>query len=324
MPPLAPLPSPASRRSVRRIVGALVLAGAVATTAACGADNDDATASPEPPLAAGLVILSGDPGAARLTVHDGSGTGQEMDLPDPATAWVSAGRGGTLIATLEDGTLSLSDRIRADAQPSWTPVPGEDTDVPEDPLYFATWSPNGERVVAIASDFADAGRLTLAVVDPTGDASLLLPVPRQPVVAGPAWIDDERVLVQTTVGFVIVDTATGDVGLGPQDDLGVGIGLAIAADGSVVAIAPEAGLVELRERDRWLAGDAGGPTARIEGQGEIGVLAFDRRGERLAIVWQRPDGPGILTIHRRSDGWAESDRRTLPGESARAVVDWLP
>lgn len=305
-------------------MGALALAGALATSAACGADDDDASGPPELPVAAGLVILSGDPGAARLSVHDQSGAGREMDLPDPATAWVSAGRGGTLIATLEDGTMSLSDRIRPDAQPSWTPVPDDDTELPDDPLYFATWSPNGERVVAIASDFADAGRLTLAVVDPVGDASLLLPVPRRPAVAGPTWIDDERVLVQTTVGLVIVDTATGDVGLGPQDDLGAGIGLAIAADGSVVGIAPEAGLVELRERDRWLAGDAGGPVARIEGQGEIGVLAFDRRGERLAVVWQRPDGPGILTLHRRADGWAESDRRTLPGESARAVVDWLP
>ncbi len=324
MPTHASLPAPARRSSLRYVVAAVILAGAVAIVAGCDDGRDNATASGEPAVTSGLVILSGDPGAARLSAWDASGGEHALELPDQATAWVSAGRRGTLVATLDDGTRRLSDRVRMDADPTWTAVPGEDTELPADPLYFATWSPNGERVVSIASDFADEGRLTLAIVDPFGDASLLLPVPRRPVVAAPTWLDDDRVLVQTTVGLAIVDTGTGDVSLGPQTDLGSGIGLAVAADGSVVALAPEAGLVELRERDRWLAGDAGGPTARIEGEGEIGVLALDRRGERLAVVWQRPDGPGILTIHRRADGWREAERLTLPGESARAVVDWLP
>lgn len=316
-------PSPARPRAAAR--AAVVLAMAVAATglASCGESGEPST-TPVPAATAGLVILAGDPGHATLTVHDGRGAGRVLPLADPATAWISAGRESTLMATLDDGTLRVSDTIRTDAAPTWTRTPDADVELPPDPLRFATWAPGGQRVAALASDFADGGSLTVAIVDPAGDASLLLPVPREPLVAPPAWIDEQRVVVQTTVGFVVVDTGTGNVGLGPQADLGGGIGLAIAAEAARVALAPEAGLVEVRDLAAWLAGDAGEPEARIENQGEIGSIAFDRSGERLAIVWQRPDGPGRLTIHRRSDGWRQVQELTLPGESSRAVVDFLP
>jgi hypothetical protein len=323
----ARLPTPphgrrTDRHALRRSLALLVAIGLVAA----GCDGPDGDGDPSRPLpaSAGLVILAGEPGDARLTLHDAGGTPREAAVPDPTTAWMSAGREGTLLATLDDGSLRLSEPVRADADPAWTPVPDPDVELPDDPLYFATWSPNGLRAAAIASDFGAEGRLTLAVIDPVGDASLLLPVPRRPAIAPPTWIDDERVLLQTTVGLVIVDTATGDVGLGPQAETGEGIGLAAAADGSVVALATEAGSIEVRDLDAWLVGDTGPPVASIEAQGEIGSVALDRRGERLAVVWQQPDGAGTLTIHRAADGWREIERRTLPGESARAVLDWLP
>jgi hypothetical protein len=299
------------------------LALATAGVTSCG-EPDLASATPTPPAMAGLVVLAGDPGAATLTIHDKRGTGRTVSLPDPATAWISASGESTLMATLDDGTLRVSDRVGSDTAPTWTRTPDADVTLPPDPLRFATWAPGGQRVAALASDFVEGGQLTLAIVDPAGDASLLLPVPRQPLVAAPAWIDEQRVLVQTTVGFVVVDTGTGIVGLGPRADLGGGIGLAVAVEAGRIALAPEAGLVEIRDLAAWLAGDTGEADARIEDQGEIGSIAFDRSGERLAVVWQRPDGPGRLTIHRRSDGWRQAQELTLPGESSRAVVDFLP
>jgi hypothetical protein len=325
MNPRSPTPLHVPRSGRRALARGIALAVVVAVVvSACEGPDGDGDPSEPPPAAAGLVIVAGEPGDARLMLHDTAGTPREAPVPDPTIAWLSAGREGTLLATLDDGTLRLSDRIRADGDPVWTPVPDPDVELPEDPLYFTTWSPNGLRAAAIASDFGADGRLTLAIIDPVGDASLLLPVPRRPAIAPPTWIDDERVLLQTTVGLVIVDTATGDVGLGPQVEIGEGIGLAAAADGSVVALATEAGLIEIRDLDAWLVGDTGPPVASIEAQGEIGSLALDRRGERLVVVWQQPDGAGTLTIHRAADAWREVERRTLPGESARAVVDWLP
>jgi hypothetical protein len=315
-------PSPGRARAAARRIVALVAAVVVATVLV-GCDESETSGTPPPQATAGLVVLAGDPGDASLTIHDAGGASHAVPLPDPSTAWISAGGRGTLMATLDDGSLHVSSPIAPGEPPTWTPTPGEDVELPPDRLYFATWAPNAVSVAAIGADFS-AGRLTLAVVDPFADASLLLPVPRDPAVAPPAWIDEQRVLVQATDGFVVVDTGTGDVTAGPRQDLGGGIGVAIAPAASLLAVAPEAGLVEVHDLGGWLGGQTGDPQARIENQGEIGALAFDRSGERLAVVWQRPDGPGLLTVHRRADGWSVAHEQTLPGESARAVVDFLP
>ena len=320
---LSPLSAARHARLARRF-GVVALAIAlVGTVVACG--DGDGTSPPSGSATAGLVLLAGEPGAATITVHDGRGTGREVAAPPGSTAWISVGRGGTIIATLDDGTLRISDELRSDRRLTWTQTPGDDVELPTEPLAFAMWSPSGRRVAAIASDPASEEAMILTIVDPVGDASLLLPVPRRPLAAAPAWADDDRVLVQTSAGFALVDTATGDVAFGPATDLGGGISASIAADGSLVALAdPAAGAVEVRELERWMSGAGGDPLVRLEGEGEIGALAFDRRAERLGVVWQQPDGPGTLVIYRRDDGWQEAARLTVAGESARAVIDWLP
>jgi hypothetical protein len=165
--------------------------------------------------------------------------------------------------------------------------------------------------------------LTLVVLDPVVGATLLLPLPGEPVVAPLAWLADDRVLVQTDRDVLVVDIQSGDVGSGPPLEAPGGTSVA-TAPGSVVAIAdPAGGAVDIRPLDLWLAGARGEPEARLESDSEVGSIALAPAGDRLAVVWQQIDGPGSVAVYRRADGWSEVMRATLPGESARAAVDWL-
>lgn len=296
----------------------LVATVAVAAVAACESGPTPAPTEPR----AGLVVLAGEPGAATITVHDAAGEERRIEPPAPGTAWLAAGTERRLIATLDDGTLRVSAPL-GDGAPAWTAALREDEELPEDPLWFATWSPNGRRVAALAADFGEAGRLTVLLADPVEGETLLLPVPRRPLPAAPVWLDDDRLLVQSTIGLALVDTTTGDVGLGPSRDLGSGVAMAVSAGGTRVAIAdPAGGAIELFDRDAWLGG-ADDPLARIEAGGEVGSIGLDASGERLAVVWQQLDGPGTLIVYAGVADWAEVDRFALPGESARAAVSWL-
>ena len=297
------------------IAGVLVIGAA-----ACG--TGEPSLPPTPPTA-GLVILAGEPGAATLSVHDRAGTAGSVELPDPATAWIAAGPGGRLVATLDDGTVEVSDRLVAGGQPAWRPATDRGAELPPEPLRFATWAPGGARVAALAADFGASSRLTVTLIDPVAGATVLVPIPGEPVVAPLAWLDDNRLLVQTDRGTVVVDTRSGDVAAGPPLDAPGGTSLS-TAPGSLVAVAdPSGGAVEIRSLDRWLAGDAGDPLTRITAEAEAGSIALTASGDRVAIVWQQIDRPGVLTVYRRADGWREAARATLPGESARAAIDWL-
>jgi hypothetical protein len=195
--------------------------------------------------------------------------------------------------------------------------------VPEEPLRFATWSPGGAHIAAMAADFGAAARLTLVVVDPVVGATLLLPVPGQPLIAPLAWLADDLVLVQTDQGAVVVDIGAGELGAGPPLDAPGGTTVA-ASPGGVVAIAdPAGGAVDIRPLGAWLAGDAGEPDARVTAEAEVGSMALSPGGDRLAVVWQQIETPGRIAIYRRDAGWAELGSMALPGDSARAAVDWL-
>jgi hypothetical protein len=290
---------------------------------ACGEDRGTPSATRN--ITDGLAVLAGEPGAATLTIHGTTGAGRDVPLADPATGWISVAPSRRIVATLDDGTVRVSDELRDDRPLRWRTSPGPDVELPAEPLYFATWSPDGSRIAAIASDFRPGSQVTVVLIDAVGDASLLLPVPLRPIVAPPAWLGDDIVLLETEEGFARIDTGTGDVRTGPPGDLGAGISASVAADGSVIALAdPQGGAVEVRDVRTWLTGDRSGPMARLEAEGEVGGLALDRRGSRLAVVWQQLDGPGTVVLYARADGWREAARIELKGESARAVVDWLP
>jgi len=321
-----PAPRPAARRTARQSASgasvALALAGVLTAGLVACSGPEEATPSPTPPTA-GLVILAGEPGAATLTIHDLDGSAASFDLPDPGTAWIGAGPGRRLVATLDDGTVEVSDRVTPGVQPSWSPAADADADLAPEPLRFAAWAPGGAHVAALAADFGVAARLTLTIVDPVVGATLLLPIPGEPVVAPLTWLSDSLLLIQTDRATIVVDTTTGELGEGPPLEAPGGTAISIAP-GSLIAIAdPAGGAVEIRSVDRWLAGDTGDPLARLEAGAEVGSIALTPSGDRLAIVWQPIDGPGSLVVYRRADGWPEAARSTLPGESARAAVDWL-
>jgi hypothetical protein len=309
-----PRPSPPLVRAARTLALACL---ATSVALACG---DDPNRTGSSAATAGLVVLSGQPAEPVLTTFDVRGQTRSLALPSAPVAWISAGRRGTLIATTTDGGLQLSDRVTPDAEVeiAWHVVPGPDTDLPEEPLRFGTWSANGLRVAALAADFDT--RQSLAIVDPVGDSSLIIAIDGQVLPQPPAWIDEQRVGVPRPQGLAVVDTSTGETAEGPP---AVRV-FTVSADGSTVAVeTPGGGEVEIRTTAEWLA-RRGSPQARIDGDGDAGTLAFDRLGDRLAVVWERANGPGVIVVYRSEGGWREIGRSRLPGGAEQGTVSWLP
>lgn len=306
------IPRPCSPllRAARIVTLACLAAGSVL---ACADDPNQTDAS----ATSGLVVLSGNP-AESLTTFDARGTARALALPDIPVGWISAGRRGTLIATTSDGGLLLSDRVLPEKQIAWHVVPGPDVDMVEEPLRFGTWSSNGLRVAAVATNFA--GTQSLVIVDPVGDSSLIIPLDG-PVLPQPAgWIDEQRVGVPSPAGLEVVDTSTGDSAQGPT-----GIRLfTVSADASTVAVeVPGGDEIEIRTAAEWLAG-RGSAAARISGHGDPGALALDRLGGRLAVVWENGGNPGVVVVYSRDAGWREIGRTELPGRAAQGAISWLP
>jgi hypothetical protein len=302
------------RRSLLLAVALIVLA------AACDA-TDRPSSRVATPATAGLVLLSGSEVADSLVFHDAAGARSELPVPDATAAWLSVSRRGAMIATLADGSLRLSTRLPlpADDEFAWRVVPSVDADLPEEPLFFATWAPSGLVTASIADDLH--GRRSLAIVDPIGDATLILPLEPGALPAPPAWIDDDRVALPSGGATTVVNTQTGERVDGPSDVAQ----LSVSADGSRSAVARADGTVEIAVAAEWMAG-AGQPEIAIQpGDATVGALALDRRGERLAIVWDRDGEPGLVTIYRRhGTSWIEAERFDLPGDADRGVPGWLP
>jgi hypothetical protein len=307
--------------AVRRAPAAVAVAVAVALCAAACSDADRRSAGPAD--TAGLVLLTDNGEVPRLTTYDSAGSAHQLRNPDHPTVWISAGRRGDLVATLADGSLRLSDLIRPDKAPTWKRVPSPDEQLPDQPLYFASWAPGGSRFVALATDFGEEATLQLFVVDPLADTTLTIPVGGQPVPAPPTWLDDARVAVQTLGGIVVVGIDSGEATKGPATN-GDQLLIDAAADGSRVAIGRgEPGRVEILSREDWLAG-RGPAEATLEGDGSVGAVALDRRGERLAVVWERADAETELVVYRHDSGWREGARLPLPDDGQRGVPAWLP
>ncbi|HEY0443773.1 MAG TPA: hypothetical protein VGC90_06100 [Candidatus Limnocylindrales bacterium] len=297
--------------------------------AGCGDDKGSAGASAGAEAAAtsGLVILAGEVGAATLTAYDAAGSPRPLAMPGTQTAWISAGRRGTLLSTASDGTLRVSNTVRTDRQPTWTRVAGPDEKPPADaPLYFAEWAPSGDRFAALATSFGDpTPHASLFLVNPIVATSLIIPIAAVPLPAPPSWVDDDRVAVVTTLGVTVVDTRTGDAAAvltGPLSDAAL---VDVAADGSRVALVHHDGrAIEIRGRDEWLS-CSGQPEATISAEGTIGAVTLDRRAERLAVAWDGgTGGPGTVVVFTRATGWREAARIRLEGNGSRAAVAWLP
>jgi hypothetical protein len=290
-----------------------------AAASACG----DTSRTPAAADLSGLVLLTVEGEQTRVTTFDAAGAPHTQPGPGGPVAWLSAGRRGTAVATMPDGTLRLSDPVRTDGDAKWKKVPSARADLPDEPMFFATWAPNGNRIAALATQFDQAAPLSLVVVDPIADTSLIRVLAGRALAAPPAWLDDSRLLVETTADTIVVGVDSGEITAGPATGAGAAL-VDVSADGSRVAVGRgDPGSVEIRARDPWLGG-GGQPETSISGDGTVGAVALDRRADRLAVIWQRGSNPGLVVVYRRDRGWQESSRLPLPNGSRRGVVTWLP
>jgi hypothetical protein len=301
---------------------AALLAAAIAALALAGCDES----GPDGARVDGLAILSGDVGRTRLTVHDATdAAGREVDVPDPATAWISAAPGGVLVATLADGRLAVG--TVADDEGGWRFIESSKEAQPAGSLLFGAASPSGERVAALT--LGAAGQFGVAVTELSSGASIVFPVAGDPVLTGPAWIDEERIAVvveDADVGgaISIAVVASGDVTGGPGNVRAA----AVSADGAAaVWLSSVDGRLYGSNTSTWLAGQeiAALPVEAPTTDVRPGSFALDSGGTRLAVVWERDDGRVVeIAVHRRTaDGWAVEARLSSPADDPRAVVTWL-
>ena len=316
------------RRPVRRRlrVGVAVLAtlaiGALTLTGCEDEPPDDAS------LTEGLLLLSGEVGEVTLTLRDADEPGgRQIALPEAATAWVSAGRTNVLLATLIDGRTFVSNPLGED-DPSWRlvePVTVDDVP-PEPPLYFGAWDPPGGAYVQLGADFAAGGGLRVVVIDPALEGATEAALNQtRPVPAPPVWIDDDHVVVVAesadATETVIVDTPSGGVEPGPTAVRLV----TTSADAAVAAVWPGPGNpIGVLATEAWLDGQAASVLIDPPEAGWLpAVLALDRSGGRLAVVWTDGEGsPAGATIHAGSREWRAI--ASIPLDDVRAAsVAWI-
>ena len=315
-----PLATPASRPGRRAAATLAVLL----LLSACQAD---AGAAEQP--AEGLLVLSTDePGRLDvLATKPGSDGAVAIGLPLPAegAGWISAGRGGILVATTGDGRLVTSDPVDPHgsavdvASLQWRRVQASDESGKSLPprIWSATWDPSGRRLAALSGDRGD---YRLLLVDPTEGKLTSIALNMALQADAPAWLDDDRIALlqghHQAPSSSVLDTTTGKIAKGPAGELH----LASSADGTVVATSAGPGKpVVLRSAEGWLADDGTsiGSVDVPEGFREASRLALDATGRRLAIVWLREDGTTECHVHDGSDGW----RRVLSHRAS--VVAWL-
>ena len=174
-----------------------------------------------------------------------------------------------------------------------------------------------------------AGQFGAAIVEAESGRSLVFPVDGEPILTGPAWIDEDRVavvVVDPEVGGAvsIADVTSGDLTGGPGNVRA----LAVSGDGMAVAwVSSVDGRLYGSNAASWLAGQeiAAVPIEAPSGDSVPGSVALDATGGRLAVVWENDEGRvvEIAILRRTSDGWSIAERFDAPDGDPRAVVGWL-
>ncbi|HWL91693.1 MAG TPA: hypothetical protein VNP90_10060, partial [Actinomycetota bacterium] len=314
---LATLASRPGRRAAATLAVLLLLA-------ACGADAGSA----EQP-ADGLLVLSTDEPSSLdvLATRPESNEAIAIGLPLPVdgATWISAGRGGILVATTTDGGMVTSDPVDPRgsavdvASVAWRQVDVKDESGASLPsrIWSTTWDPSGLRFAAFSGD---RGAYSLLLVEPKEGTLTTIPLDMPLLAEAPVWLDDNRLaLVRGRVqapDSSVLDTTDGKISKGPPGELH----LASSADGSVVATSAGPGKpVVLRSSKGWLADDGTsiGSVEVPEGFTEAIRLALDATGRRLAIVWLHEDGTTESHVHDGADGW----RRVLATRGGE--IAWL-
>jgi hypothetical protein len=272
----------------------------------------------------GLLLLAGDTSHTDLRAWTRRDAGRPIDIPD-GTTWVAAGRADVLVLGLADGTIWISDPIRANRGPTWenamaTLATGAEA---VGPFAFPVWDLDGGRVAAVAGDFDADPRL--ALIDPSGWTASEIELGRPVGHAPPTWVGPDLVAIVTGTDeaptSVLVDTVTSAVTAGPS---GARL-LATSADGTTLAAA-EGGTerIVVRSTKAWL--DGGGAIIAIVDPPPDAVaaisMALDAGGDRLAVAWVRRDDAVAIAIYDGSAEWAPVTGPAA-NDAAGAVVAWF-
>jgi hypothetical protein len=314
------------------------------------------------PIATRLAVLVPAADGGVLAVFDGAARVATIPLPAPATSWISTDAAGRILATTADGRLFVAGPGTGGGSPGPPGAPGENGDSSAwravvlrheggdagAPLSFATLSPDGRRLAALAADFEAGMAVDLVVADVDEESATTIRIPAGPDGAAPAWLPDGRLLLiardprRDATGIIVVDPARG----GPAPRLEhEAYAIALSGDGRVAVIARPDGGVAIGSSSSLLGplhADAGpdpsgeGPaqtadeaTATITAPraGTIpGSLALDQGGARLAVTWlDDAGGPGIVWCYRLGPGGAVAEHSIeVPGGAPVAIVAWLP
>ena len=302
--------------------------------------------SPAPAIArpsSRLAILAGSPRNADLLVVDDRDQVRPIPLPVAATAWISADPAGSLLATTADGRLFLAGPVADPGETRWHEViPAWADAAPADPLSFATLSPDGRRLAALAADFAAGTAFDLVLVDVASGAATVIGIAARPDGAAPAWLRDGRLVIvardpaRDLTGLVLIDPE--DPGLALRFEREA-YGIALSADGQVAAVDRADGQVAAGATrlllDNGAVAGGGDPSRPDDPPGLLvaappgatpGSFALDPSGTRLAVVWlDGAGGPAVIGRYRLGpDGPVVAVSLAAPGAAATAVVAWLP
>ena len=291
---------------------------AVMVLGGCGPDR------PSESRLDGLLLLAGDTSQTDLRTWTRRDADRPIEIPDGAT-WVAAGRADVLALGLADGTIAISDPIRANRGPTWedamvTLATGAEA---VGPFAFPVWDPDGGRVAAVAGDFDADPRL--ALIDPSDWTASEVELGRPVGHAPPAWVGPDLVAIVTGTDeaptSVLVDTEAGTVTAGPA---GARL-LATSADGTTLAAA-EGGSqrIEIRSTTAWLDGGAAILAVVDPPPDAVAAIsmALDATGDRLAVAWVQRDDAIAIAIYDASLEWKRV-AGPATDDAAGAVLAWF-
>ena len=196
------------------------------------------------------------------------------------------------------------------------------------PLSFATLSPDGSRVAALASEFSAGSASALLVIDVRTGRAVEHSLPGEPDGPPLVWVGSSRiaVLVRDALDRVGVDLI--DPGSGVVERITTAVqALALSADGSVAVLQTrEDAVLRIGAAASWLAGGSAPDATSLESGGRLaGQVMLDAAGRRLAVVWLAASGADAeIAVYCRSDGgWSLVRSDPLREGVSAALVVWV-
>jgi hypothetical protein len=271
----------------------------------------------QPPEDHGGLIVAAN-GQVQLVSDDGDNKEVAGAPAGARRATVAAGR---IVVVDDAGTIVLSDPPVAGVARSWRVLKIDAASGRA--MTGIDLSLNGRSVAIVRGDPDTAGVDVVTVDVETGVATtreLDLMANGPPSWVGPSTIALEVIKPDQQVGIATLDVATGAVEITQAS----GFEASATGDGSLVAVATEAGVV-VRKTSDWLSAAADGA---VELPGPDGAtvldLAIDAAGTRLAVVYADPSGTSasIVMLRRNGATWDKATSILIPGDGP-VVIDWL-